>query len=193
MSIFALVLVAQGFTISASQAAPASKEKKTLVREPDEATASWSRTPKKYGVGIAAVERLTGTTTALTGSVQFSQDDLFQAFFGIGGTNGAFQFGIAGLYKHTVTEAESVGFHVGGGFGVANVVSSVTVGATTVSSDKMAFALTAIGGIHFSLPQVSRLKFSVDAGPILTISDNVTDFSIQALSPALGLSVIYQF
>jgi hypothetical protein len=155
-----------------------------LVREPVTVeTQPFSQ--RNFGVGLAAVEALTSSSTALTATYQLNPTDLVQGFFALDSTSPIGRFNVAGLYKHSVHEAELAGFHVGAGLGAGNY--------QTTKGGVFGFALAAVGGIHLAIPGISHVKIHLDGGPVFTMIDNETNLSIKALSPALGLSVFYQF
>ncbi|MGK5089137.1 hypothetical protein WDW86_16420 [Bdellovibrionota bacterium FG-2] len=139
----------------------------------------------RTGFGIAAVQGLTNTPTTPTMLFDLSGSNVFQLFFGVPGTS-PFQFSLGMLFKHNLKENATNGFHLGGGFGAG---SQITEGTTTA----FATAVTAIFGFHFLIPDAPQIAMHFDAGPTLRSFSGKTDISIAALSPALGMSLLYMF
>lgn len=139
------------------------------------------------GLGLAAVENLTLSSTALTGVYQLSQENLIQAFFAMDSTSPLGRFNLAGLFKHGLYGNEDIGIHVGAGAGIGNAPSPKT------GQGSVAFTLVGIAGLHFPVPGAPRINVHLDGGPQLAIIDGNANFAIKALSPALGLSVFYLF
>src|SRR6185312_4797178 len=110
--------------------------------------------------------------------------DTIQGFFSIPLTN-PFNLGANFFYKRTVAESHGAGFHVGGGFGMAD--TNLGTGAS------FSLHLTAIVGLHLEIPGVEHVTIHLDGGPAYNLVNTspitTTGFQVSALSPALGASV----
>lgn len=142
-------------------------------------------TPTRIGLGLATSEKITGSPTALTAMFDLRGDNWIQTYFSLPSTS-PFQFGIAGLFKHTILETMNAGIHIGGGLGIGTLPNGE-------GGHNFALAIDGVVGVHFAFPGASALRIDLDAGPSFQIVDGNTNFSIGALSPALGLSVLYFF
>ena len=125
---------------------------------------------------------LTAGGTSITALIELTHLDMIQAFVSIPTTLTHFNLDVLGMYKRTILDDGNYGFHVGAGFGLG-----------TFQSD---FILNFMGvaGFHFEVPGAPHMKIHLDAGPSLTLINSTpsqTSFQIGALSPALGLSVLY--
>ena len=120
----------------------------------------------------------------LTAVFDISSQEMVQVFLGVGGTSGVFQIGLGGLFKHTVTGSKALGLHIGGGFAYANISNGV-------GGSNSAITFAGVAGVHARFPGLERLALHFDAGPEVTIANSVTNFTLGALSPALGLSIVY--
>ena len=147
------------------------------------------------GVGLSTLNVMPFTSiggfasaTSITGITSLTNVDLIQAFFSIPQTS-PFNIGAMGLYKRIIMESQNAGLHVGGGLGLASVNTGI--------EGSFALSLTAIGGIHFRLPGIPQLEAHLDGGPtfysVTTSPRTTNNFLVSALSPALGLSVLYLF
>jgi hypothetical protein len=130
--------------------------------------------------------------TSLTGIFEFSRTDLVQIFLAIP-TTSPFNIGGSAFLKHTLVEHQTSGFHVGAGIGMANIN-----GSGGVSGPNLAMSFSAIGGFHFEMPGVPHVLVHLDGGAtfyfVNTSPNNSTNsFNLNALSPALGASVLYAF
>ncbi len=152
---------------------------------PAEATANrvdWEKA--KYGVGFASFGELTGTSSALTGLIQFDTKNWLQPIAFLDGTSPAI-FGIGALYKRVVASRGNAGFHLGGGFTMGSVIKST--GGTGLGA-----GIAALGGFHVEFPGAEQIILQMDGGPVLTFGDR-TNFVINPFSGAFGLSAVYRF
>lgn len=145
----------------------------------------------KYAVGFSTVQNaVPGSTAAITGMIQLTPVDTFQAFFTIPSTS-PFEIGGAGLYKRTIASSKGAGFHVGGGLGLGSI-SGKAAGGNFFSMN-----LSVIGGFHFELPGIPHVVAHLDGGPafslVTTDPSTTTNFQVGALSAALGASIVYLF
>ncbi len=140
--------------------------------------------PTRFGLGIATTNNIDFGVTSLTGWVDLNNSTGIQMYFTIPQTS-PFQIGFAGIIKHTMVENMNIGLHIGGGIGLADV----PVGG----AGKFGFALNGIGGVHFPFPGASNTRIDLDAGPSFRVVDGNSNFSVGAVSAALGLSVLYFF
>jgi len=138
----------------------------------------------KYGFGFASMGEMTGTSAALTGLVEFDQKNWLQPLAFLDGTSPAV-FGIGALYKRVVASRGNAGFHLGGGFTMGSVIKSA--GGTGIGA-----GIAAIGGFHVEFPGADQILLQLDGGPVLTFGDR-TNFIINPLSGAFGLSAVYRF
>jgi hypothetical protein len=157
----------------------------------------------RMGLGLAFLGGLTETPTALSLTYELSSDSLFQGIFSVGGTAGGLSLNVGGLYKRNVMGGAVAGLHMGGGLAFGTYSSNAAteilgLGTTNASSSQFGLALTGFFGVHAAFPGTNgRIMISADAGPrFLFITapsggSSYSDFSIQALSSAGGLSIIY--
>lgn len=135
-----------------------------------------------WGFGVATAPAVTETTTAVTAYIHLDERQVVQAYFGIERTN-PFNFGVGALYKRIVAGNQAGGLHIGGGGGVGSRATPST----------FFFRLTGVAGIHFELPGIRNVLIQADAGPSFLASSGNNSFSVGALSPLLGLSLVYLF
>jgi hypothetical protein len=144
----------------------------------------------KFGLGYAATGIGGGTagvlgTSAVTGLFNLSSGDMIQVLFAVPSTVGDLSLGVGGVYKHSISEHQGAGFHLGGGLALG-----------TIAGD-FAISMAAIAGLRFSVPGTSAIQIHLDGGPsfslISTSPNSQSSFAISALSTALGLSVFYIF
>ena len=155
-----------------------------------QAAAESSDETSHFGLGFSTYSGALSTnvfpsfSSAITGILEFSSKDSLQVFFSLPRTDGGLALGGAGLYKRTISQGQNAGFHVGGGLGMAT------------TNGTFGLSITAIGGFHFNLPGVSKVQVHLDGGPSFTLQNSTpsrTDFSLAALSPAFGASILYRF
>lgn len=139
----------------------------------------------------------------ISGMLDLGSRQNLQAYAGIQGVSGAFQFTVGGIYRMGIFGTRANGFHIGGGVELGTTLGTTTTNTTTtVAGIDVTVPTTTTGavffakflplaGIHFSLSGVEALTFSVDAGPQLSIVDGNADFSMGPLSGLLGASVHY--
>jgi hypothetical protein len=129
-------------------------------------------------------------TSAFTGTMSLTRNDLLQAFLSIPGTS-PFNIGGSLFLKHTLVEHRTSGFHIGGGVGAANINNGSIGGAN------FALSFSGIFGFHFEMPGVPHVVVHLDGGPtyymINTSPSSTNSFQMTALSPALGASILYAF
>jgi hypothetical protein len=126
------------------------------------------------------------STPSVSGIFDLSSLDMIQALLGVGGTQGTFQIGLGGLYKRTIAGTHAFGLHVGGGLAYENVSIAANGG-----SGNNTFIITGVAGIHARFPGLERIALHFDAGPSLSLFNSTSNFTLGALSSALGLSVVY--
>jgi hypothetical protein len=151
-------------------------------------TASEASSDYVYGVGFATANHLTFTDTSVTGWLELGDGNAIQAFAALGGVD-PFAFGIGGLFKRTVIGTQASGVHFGGGVGIGTTAG----GGTSSANSNFTFALSGVAGFHFIVPNTERILINLDGGPTMTIVDDDVDFTVGALSPVLGLSVLFLF
>jgi hypothetical protein len=130
--------------------------------------------------------------TSITGLIELSHLDSIQVFFSIPTTNVSFNFDALGMYKRTIFDDGNYGIHVGAGFGLG-VLNPAALGLAA-STSNVILNFTGVAGFHFEVPGAPQIKIHLDAGPsftLLTTTPSINSFQIGALSPALGLSVLY--
>ena len=138
------------------------------------------------GVGLTTIGTSLSTGWSAAPSVMFdlSATDAIQAYLSIPTTSGNFNFLVGGLYKHTLSESQGTGIHIGGGAGVGTLAGNFT------------FKADGIFGFHFPLTGNRHLVADVDAGPsfiLVSSTPTISSFSIAGFSPLLGLSLHYFF
>jgi hypothetical protein len=141
---------------------------------------------KRFGLGFSTLQSIIpgGSASSIAGFLALDNINSISVFLSLP-TTSPFSFGLAGLFKRTISGNKAAGFHVGGGVGVSNIVSS-----------SLGLGLNILGGIHFELPGAPQVLVNLDGGPSLSLissSPSQTSFSITAFSPALGASVVYLF
>lgn len=140
--------------------------------------------PTTYGLGVSTLSLVPGDPT-ITGLINMGHQFSIQPLAAVHTTAGSFSFEAGVLGKYNVAGTHEAGLHLGGGVDMG----SISGGAKSV----FAVAVTALAGIHASLPGLSKIQFHLDAGPGLTIIDGNSAFALKPLSSALGLSVFYLF
>lgn len=130
--------------------------------------------------------------TSLTGIWELDRLNMIQIFFAIPRTS-PFNIGGSAFFKHSLVEHQTSGFHVGAGIGMASIN-----GTGGVAGANFAMSFSAIGGFHFELPGVPHVLVHLDGGATYYFvntspSTSTNDFNLNALSPALGASVLYAF
>jgi hypothetical protein len=134
-------------------------------------------------VGISTLQN-----NSLTALFSLSPVDSLQFFFSIPSTYPSFSVGALGVYKRSLVEHGSSGLHVGAGFGVGSVTSTVS----GVNLSSFGLSILGLAGVHFEIPGVSHLKIHFDAGPAFAWnSASGSNLSVGGLSSALGLSLLY--
>jgi len=128
-------------------------------------------------VGVASTDMIMGGESA---TALFSAGkDWIQVYAAVYQTKGAVSFGAGGVYKFTVAGTRNTGFHVGPGFTMGTV------------ADAFAFAIFGAAGGHFTI--ADHYFISVDAGPMVTHTENNTNFRIRGLGQYLGMTIAYIF
>lgn len=112
-----------------------------------------------------------------------TEKDWVQTFAGINHVKNHVEFVLGGIYKFTVAGDRRAGFHIGPGFSLG----SFDLGR----EGKFGASIFGAAGGHYTL--FDRLILSVDAGPILTIISDNTDFRLSPFGDTLGLSLHYLF
>lgn len=183
-----------GIFISSSEA----KEKKSKTQPQETSVVHYSQAEasssnKNYSLQlglstITSAPNLRGATsiaaggTSITALLELTHLDSLQAFISIPTTLTDFNLDVLGMYKRTILDDGSYGIHVGAGFGLGALQSNLIV------------TFMGVAGLHFEVPGAPHVKIHLDAGPSLTLINSTpsqTSFQIGALSPALGLSVLY--
>ncbi len=186
--------VGAAFAVESHEASHKKAGKKHVIKEDSslsysqaapESTYSASK-PMNYALGFSTIQStIPGSTSAITGIVDFDRYNTLQAFFSIPSTSPYFNIGGAAIYKRTIAESRGAGFHVGGGLGMAN------------QNNNFAMNLSAVGGFHFELPGLSHVMVHLDGGPTLALVNPLpgatTSLQMGALSAALGASILYVF
>jgi hypothetical protein len=133
-----------------------------------------------------------GLTFIFSPSVEDSIQGVFNLSNSYGSTSSNVNnnFGAGLNYKRTVASHGAVGFHLGLGLGYGRTgsASNGSVGSYTVS---------ALGGVHFEIPGLSRLKIHFDGGPSYswsTDSRQPASLTFSSFNPiGLGMSIAYLF
>ncbi len=148
--------------------------------------ASSSTSIGRFGLGLQTLSNFGGTDTALSAWIETGNAGSIQPLVAIGGTTPDLQFGLGAIYRHIVAGSRQNGFHVGAGAGFGTVASGL--------GNKFFFSLMGVSGFHFTVPQTTNILISLDAAAAFSkVEDASSNFSIDGLSPALGLSVHYLF
>jgi hypothetical protein len=128
-------------------------------------------------VGVAATDTITNGESA---TMLFSNHhDWIQTYLAVYSTKGNFDFAVGGAYKFTVAGTRAMGFHVGPGFTVGTV------------GNNFAFSIFGAAGGHFTFAE--HFFISVDAGPMVTHTENNTNFRLRGLGNYLGMTIAYIF
>lgn len=141
-------------------------------------SAPYSFSGQKWGLGVASAGDFTGGTSSLTALLKLSGEDAIQFHFTIPSTS-PFQITAGGIYKHVIAESQNAALHLGGGAMLGSLQND--------------FALSVAGvlGLSFHFSDIPRVQFHLDGGPMVTVLNGDTNFSVGALSSFLGLSVLY--
>jgi hypothetical protein len=129
----------------------------------------------KMALGLASI----AGDTAITGWIPLKGQMGFQPYLAIPKTTGSFDFLAGSAIKNTVKGSFENGFHLGGNVLLGSVAKNFTV------------LVGGLIGVHFSPAQNVLIAF--DGGPQLSLIDGNADFSIGAVSPMLGLNILYFF
>jgi hypothetical protein len=129
--------------------------------------------------------------TSLTGIWELDRLNLVQVFIAIPQTS-PFNIGGSAFLKHSIVQHATSGFHIGAGIGAANLNDVGVIGPN------LAMSFSAIGGFHFEMPGVPHVLVHLDGGAtyyFINTSPNSStrNFTLNALSPALGASILYAF
>ena len=181
------------FAASSSEAREQTHTTRYSQSAPDEDSSPAAR--YIYGLGLSTVNVTAftnipgfGNSTSITGIMSFTRYDMVHVFFSIPQTS-PFNIGAMGLYKRILMESQYGGLHVGGGLGLGVFNTGIEA--------NFAMNISAVAGIHFRLPSLPQLEAHLDGGPtfyvVNTSPQSSSNFQIAALSPALGLSVLYRF
>ncbi len=124
---------------------------------------------------------------------QLDAANSIQGVFSIENTS-PFTFSVGGLYRHTLKGDRHNGFHVGGGAILGTTAGTTTITATGVSSStNFVVNITPNLGVHFTLPHLDSMLFSIDGGPQFIINGGTFTFQANGYSGLLGLSAHYLF
>ncbi len=175
---------------STRTASPAASQKQTVVYEQSAPSES---TDMEFAAGFSTLNPVPfGNTSlnhqSLTAILKINEWDKIQGVFAIPGTS-PFLIGGMALYKRTLLKSQNAGLHVGGGLGIGNGNGQFGTG--------FAMSLTALAGFYFNIPSIPQIETHLDGGAQFTLRDDYPSsdksFSFGALSPTLGLSVVYYF
>lgn len=135
-----------------------------------------------WSLGGAAWSSLTGPNNSAAISVGITRDrQNIQGLLGISSLT-AGDLGLSVAYRYTLTGTIGSGLHVGGALGLGSTVGS-----------GFFFGVAGLAGLHFVLPQLDQILFSLDGGLTLGTAGGAATFSLGGVSPALGLSISYLF
>lgn len=133
---------------------------------------------QKFGVGVATSSLLTVSSPSLSTWHRLGHDSVVQSYFNVSGTSPGLSLSAGGAYKLMVHQFRNTNLYLGGGAGLGLVV------------DDLYFSLAALGGFQFTIPSVSNLLISVDAGPAIQVIDGTANLIISAPG-VIGLSLHY--
>ncbi len=174
------------------QASPSKSRPGSPIHYTQSAPESSSRGSQTWALGFSTINiapsgrsNLFGNA-ALSGMLQLENDDIIQGHLSLPSTD-PFNFGVLGMYKHTVAKSGIAGFHIGGSFGIASLKSSAA------AEPAAGFSVGFIGGFHFQLPNLSQILIHLDGGATLNIVGSSSSLEVGALSPAMGASILYAF
>jgi hypothetical protein len=137
----------------------------------------------RMGLGLTTLNMI-GTSPAFSAWMELNPSDSVQGFVGIPSTS-PFQFGVGGGYRHIISGTQATGLHVGGGLNFGTIQQR--------ANEPFFFAISALAGLHFGLPNLKEIGASLDGGANFTVIDGNFNFSLTGLSPSLGLSIHYFF
>src|SRR5262245_56775033 len=108
----ASTVVTLAITLSFPAAVTAGAKNTTTTEDPTDS--------RGIGFGIATADSVVGGaagSTALSSLHLLDTKNTIQTYFGVSSTS-PFQFGMGGLYKHTIAGNQENGLHAGGGLGL---------------------------------------------------------------------------
>lgn len=147
----------------------------------------------RWGLGLATMTSgmlVPGGNGALTGWIGITPEFGIQPLLTIPSTS-PFQFAAGALFKVTVHQMASSGFHVGLGVTMGDVHTTPTVAGG--SDHSLLVGLSGLMGFHFVMPGTSNIMVHFDGGPMVNITGGNANFALTPLSAFGGLSVLYLF
>jgi hypothetical protein len=142
--------------------------------------------PKRYGIGFSTPSKITENTSAVTGWVDICPRWFLQPYVTVPSTS-PFQLAGGAIVKYTLIEnnAGTAGFHLGFGPTFGDLAQG--------NGHVFSFSMSGVVGFHVQFPGASNIMLQLDGGPTYALIDGNDNLSVNALSSALGLSVIYIF
>lgn len=178
-------LVVIGLTLLATPSAFAQGAKGSKAVASETTTEAHTHSSQQLGIGYQSQSFASPIDTAVSVYLKLDTKNAIQGFFSVP-TTSPFEFMVGGYFKHTLSESQNAGFHVGGGAGLG-VLPSATIGTG------FAFMLQPIAGVHFNFSDIPHVMFSIDGGPTFSVVDGNANFAIGGISSLLGLSIVYLF
>ncbi len=168
--------------------APAHEEASETASAPLIAESATSTVDHALGVGLT-----TYAGNAFSAWYQLDAANSVQGLFSIA-TTSPFTFSVGGIYRHTLKGDRHNGFHLGGGVILGTTPGTATlVGGTVTTSTNFIANISPTIGVHFTLPHLDSMLFSLDGGPQFIINGGTFRFQANAYSGLLGLSAHYLF
>jgi hypothetical protein len=139
------------------------------------------------GLGFSTPSKITGGDGAVTGWVPLSRNWGLQPYFTIPATS-PFELVAGAIAKYKIAEnaSHTAGFHIGGGTTLGDIAGGT-------NGHVFGWSLDAVAGIHVQMPGASNVMIHLDGGPVFLLVDGNSNFAVDPISTALGLSVIYMF
>jgi hypothetical protein len=173
------------------------KEKK---KKPIESTISESEEPAvsaeahsssntRFAAGYSSLFDFTGSLSSVAGALQIGENQLLQVNFAIPYTS-PLQFVVGPQYKYTIAKNRLGGFHVGLGAAFGSLPKG---GSAYGSGTGFAMSINGLAGIHLAFESAPQIQLHFDGGPVYQLTDGESNFAVKALSPFMGLSVLYFF
>lgn len=184
-----------GLVLTSDTAQAARYRRSTLSERPTTVTFS------DFGVGIASTPLTVNpvasglssfTAASLSTWFTLAERHSLQTYFSIPSTS-PFNFGVGTNYKFTLTGDQALGFHIGGGFGLGSTRNPNLASNPKDPKNVFFFGFTALGGMHFKVPNLENLMVNFDAGPTFTVVDGNANFTLAGLGGFLGASLHYLF
>lgn len=147
----------------------------------------------RWGLGLATMTGgmlVPGSNGALTGWIGITPEFGIQPILSVSSTS-PFQFAGGALFKVTVHQMASSGFHVGGGITLGDVYTPT--GVAGASDHSFMIGLAGLMGFHFVMPGTSNIMVHFDGGPMVNVTGGNATFALTPISAVGGLSVLYLF